>query len=150
MSIQAAIDAAGSGSPGAATGVAKSSGSTVNVGSGTFEQQSIITTDNLTLSGAGNGSDPANNTIIKSPTSLSYSFTTGSNDNFPIVGVDGATGVTIENVRIDGAGRGNNNYRFQGIAFWNSGGSVMDSYITGIRETPFSGTPAWCGHLCQQ
>jgi len=70
---------------------------------------------------------------------LTYFFNSGSSDNKPIIGVDGVAGVTIEGLRVDGAGRGSGNSRFCGIAFWNAGGSVTDCYITGVRDNPFGG-----------
>ena len=117
-----------------------STGQIVDVSPGTYEEQVVVTTDNLTLRGAGSGMDPASNTIIRSPESLSYAFTTGSNDNYPIVGIVGVDNSAIENLRVDGAGRGNGNYRFVGVGFWNAGGTVANSVVTGVRETPFSGT----------
>ena len=125
-SIQAAVDNA-------------SAGQIVDVLPGTYEEQVVITTDDLIIRGAGSGTDPSSNTIIRSPESLSYAFNTGSNDNYPIVGVDGVTNSTLENLRIDGAGRGNGNDRFVGVGFWNAGGTVTNSVITGVRETPLGG-----------
>lgn len=106
-------------------------GDTVNVAAGTYEEQ-VVVTKNLTLKGAGAAS------IIKSPTSMPICFTT-SYPHYPIVCVkDGAT-ATIDNFTIDGAGRGNGLYRFVGVAFRNAGGTVKNSIIKDIRETPFSG-----------
>ncbi len=119
-------------------GVDLVTGSTVNIAPGTYEEQVVITTDNLNLLGSGNGTDPAANSIILSPVSLAYSFTT-SLANYPVIGVDNATGVTIDNLRVDGDGRGNGNYRFVGVAFWNGDGTVSNCAITGIIDTPFSG-----------
>jgi hypothetical protein len=99
----------------------------------------VVTTDGLTLAGAGSGSDPGSNTIIKSPVSLTYFFDSGSADNYPVIGIDGVTGATVQDLRVDGAGRGNGNVRFCGIAFWNAGGTVTDCYVVDVRETPFSG-----------
>jgi len=99
----------------------------------------VITMDDLALIGAGSGDDPAFSTIIRSPVSLGYSFQTGTLNNYPVIGVDGCTGVSIENLRVDGYGRGNSNYRFQGIAFWNAGGDVENCAVVNIQETPFSG-----------
>ncbi len=114
-------------------GVNAVSGSTVNVLPGTYEQQVVITTNNLVLAGSGVGS-----TIIKSPVSLAASFNTGVS-NYPVVFINGATGVTIQDLTVDGFGRGNSNYRFIGIAYWNAGGTIQDCRITGIREAPLSG-----------
>jgi hypothetical protein len=111
---------------------------TVNVAPGTYEEQVVITKSNLTITGAGAGPDPATHTIVKSPVALTWFFTTSAN-NYPVMGINGATGVQIKNLRVDGAGRGNSNYRFVGVGFWNGDGSVIDCEITGVRDTPFSG-----------
>ncbi|KPL00846.1 MAG: hypothetical protein AMJ91_02890, partial [candidate division Zixibacteria bacterium SM23_73_3] len=113
-------------------------GGTVNVAAGTYEEQVEIN-KSLTLLGAGSKSGPSASTIIESPVSLTYYFTTGTNDNYPIVGIHDAIDVVIENCQIDGVGRGNSNYRFCGVAFWNAGGSVIDCNVTGVRDDPFSG-----------
>ncbi len=123
---------------GAIDDIGRSSGPTIIVGPGTYEEQVVIDVDDLTIIGAGSGDDPAFDTIILSPTTLTYFFNTGS-VNYPVVGVDSVTGVAIENLRVDGAGRGNGNYKFEGVAFWNAGGTVEDCVVTGIRETPISG-----------
>lgn len=113
--------------------------STVNLAPGTYEEQVLIAKEDFTLSGSGNGSDPGGNSIVLSPVSLSYYFTTGDYDNYPIIGIDDATGVTIDNIRVDGNGRGNNNYRFVGIAYYNADGNITECAITGITDTPFTG-----------
>jgi len=116
------------------------SGSTVYVAPGAYEEQLVIDTDGLQLIGSGSGSDPNSDSIIVSPVGpLPYHYTTGSYENYPVIGVHDATGVSIEGLRVDGYGRGNANYRFNGIAFWNAGGAVTGCYITGIQNTPFSG-----------
>jgi|GEM_PF-5302465 len=114
------------------------SGSTVNVLPGLYEEQVVIGKSALHLIGAGSGNDPAEDTIIRSPVTLPWFFETSVN-NYPVVGVHDATGVKIENLRVDGYGRGNGNYRFMGVAFWKAGGAVEDCYVTGVRETPLSG-----------
>ena len=115
-------------------------GHTISIAPGAYEEQIVITKNGLVLQGSGNGADPNIDTIIESPVSLAYSFNSGANDNYPIVGVDGATGVELRDLRVDGLGRGNGNYRFIGIAFWNVDGTVSDCVVTNIKETPFSGT----------
>jgi hypothetical protein len=108
--------------------------STVVLGPGTYEEQVVIATSGLTLEGAGAGA-----TTIRSPVTLTAFFTTSTN-NYPVVFVNGATGVTVKDLTVDGAGRGNGNYRFIGIAYWNSGGAVLDCDVVSIRETPMTGT----------
>lgn len=118
-SIQAAIDAA-------------SPGDIISVGAGEYVEQVVISKD-LTLQGAGR-----NNSTIKAPDTIPVCFTT-SYPHYPVVCVkDGAT-ATIDGFTVDGAGKGNGHYRFVGIAFRNAGGTVKNSTIKDIRETPFSG-----------
>ncbi len=131
--IQRAVDAA-------------SPGEIVNVAAGLYENQVIITKDNVQLLGSGSGGDPGVDTIIQSPTSLAVSFMT-SQANFPIVLVQGVDGVVIDGVRVDGAGRGNSNYRFVGIGFDDAGGTVSNSAIVEIRDTPISGAQHGVGIL---
>jgi len=113
---------------------------TVMVGPGSYEEQVVISNTDLQLAGSGSGTNPALDTIIRSPPSLAYFFATPAGDNFPIVGVHHCTGVSISAVRIDGLGRGNANFRFIGLAFFEAGGSATNCDVTGVRNTPISGT----------
>jgi len=116
------------------------SGSIVHIGPGLYEEQIAINQNDLQLIGSGSGNDPNVDTIILSPNGpLTYKFQTDTNWNYPIIGVHDCTGVLIKNLRVDGFGRGNNNYRFIGIAFWNASGSVEDCAVTRVRDTPLSG-----------
>ncbi|MBK7703068.1 MAG: right-handed parallel beta-helix repeat-containing protein [bacterium] len=47
--------------------------------------------------------------------------------------------IEMLNLTVDGLGLGNANYRFQGVAFWNSSGSLTDVAVNNITDTPFSG-----------
>ncbi|MGE5483879.1 MAG: right-handed parallel beta-helix repeat-containing protein [Ignavibacteriales bacterium] len=109
-------------------------GGTVDVAAGTYIEQVEIAKP-LTLEGAGP------DTVIKSPEVLTIGFTTSA-PNKPIVYVHDATDVTIINLKIDGDGKGNANYRFDGIAYHNAGGMVENVEITGVRDTPLSGMQA--------
>lgn len=120
--IQSAIDAA-------------TAGDVIEVAAGTYEEQLHITTNNLTIRG-----DDKATTSILSPTNLTEYYNSGSNDNYPVVFIDGVAQCTIENFTIDGDGRGNANYRYQGIGFWNAGGTVDNVDVKGIMDTPFSGS----------
>ena len=119
-------------------GVDAVSGSTVHVLPGLYEEQVHVTTNDLDILGSGSGSNPAVDSIIQSPASLTWFYMTSA-ANYPIVGIDGVTGVSIEGFRIDGLGRGNANYRFQGVGFWNSGGALTNCDIVNVIDTPFSG-----------
>ncbi len=111
--------------------LAAHNGDKVVVEPGTYTEGSIITKD-LNLIGSGSG------TIIQSPVSLTTFFTTSAK-NYPIILVQNSATAAISNLVVDGLGRGNGNYRFVGIAFYNAGGSVDNVEIKGIRNTPFSG-----------
>ncbi|KUO74817.1 MAG: hypothetical protein APF77_11185 [Clostridia bacterium BRH_c25] len=123
--IQAAIDAA-------------SGGDTVNVAAGTFIEQLAISKD-ITLIGAGSS------TIIQAPDSLETKFTTTA-DNKPVVFVNNAA-PTIQNLVVDGAGKGNTNYRIVGIGIYNAGGTVDNVEVKAIRNTPLNGAQHGIGIL---
>lgn len=113
-------------------------GSVVNVLPGVYEEQVEIDADNLELVGAGDGTNPAVDTIIQSPVTLTYSFVT-SGVNKPVIGVHDATDVSIRDLRVDGLGRGNTNHRFVGMAYFNADGDIDNVSITGIRNAPLDG-----------
>ncbi len=104
-------------------------GETVYI-SGTFTEQ-ISITKNLTLEGVGTA-------VIQAPDTLATLFTTGA-ANKPIVFVNNAE-VVINNLTVNGLGKGNSNYRFMGIAYYNAGGSILNSTVQGIRNTPANGS----------
>jgi len=108
------------------------SGGLVHVAAGTYEEQVVISKE-LTVTGAGKDV-----TIIQSPVTLTEYFTTSA-DNYPIIYIHDITGVVIESLTVDGMGRGNSNYRFVGVGYWNSGGDLTAARITGVKDTPFSG-----------
>ena len=121
LTIQAAIDAA-------------APGDVINVGAGHFEEQLYIGTENLTVSGAGVGV-----TYIDAPDNMPLFYTT-SGDNYPIVFVEGVNAFTMQDLTVDGLGRGNTNSRFQGVGFWNAGGTLTDLEVNNVMDTPFSGS----------
>jgi VCBS repeat-containing protein len=104
---------------------------TVNVSAGIYPEQVTITKD-LSLLGAGQA-----DTIIQAFAGMPTCFTTSA-ANHPIVCVMDAT-ATIGGFTIDGLGLGNSNARFEGVAFRNAGGTLQNSAILNIRDTPFSG-----------
>lgn len=114
--------------------------STINLAPGTYEEQVEIDTNGLELIGSGSGTNGLVDSIIRSPVGpLPYYFVTGTNNNYPVIAVHDCTGVSIESLRVDGYGRGNSNYRFVGIGFWNAGGDVVECAVTNIQDTPFTG-----------
>ncbi len=129
LTIQAAIDAA-------------APGDAIVVEGGHFEEQLHVTKDNLTVTGAG-----VDVTYIDSPVTLPL-FYTSSADNYPVVFVDGVDGVVFADLTLDGLGRGNGNYRFQGFGFYNAGGSLTDVHVANVMDTPFSGAQHGNGVYC--
>jgi parallel beta-helix repeat protein len=108
-------------------------GETIAIDGGTYVEQLHITTNNLTIQGINR-----NPVIIKSPAVLPLSYTTAA-VNKPVVFVDGVSNFTLKNVTVDGDRKGNANYRFQGIGFWNAGGLIEDVDVINVMDNPFSG-----------
>ena len=107
-------------------------GDVIEADAGTYVEQAVIDKD-LTLQGA------SIDAIIQAPTSVPTCFTTSSGNHHPIVCIKDDAVVTIDGFTIDGAGRGNANSKFEGVAFRNAGGTLENCVIKDIRDTPFSG-----------
>jgi len=107
-----------------------SDGGTVNVTAGIFEEEIDIISKDLTLQGT-------TGTMIKSPVNIDVDFVT-SNNNRAIIYVTDAD-VTIDKIYLDGFGRGNANYRFIGVGYYNASGTISNNVIANITDTPFSG-----------
>lgn len=108
------------------------SGETVYIGAGTFVEDIEVVGKDITLQG-----EPG--AIIQSPDVINADFNVSGTDRKPIVYVSNAT-VTIDSIIVDGAGKGNANYSFIGIAYYNAGGTISNNTIMNIQNTPFSGT----------
>lgn len=105
------------------------SGDTVLVADGTYEEAVVIDAKTVTLKGESVA------TVVKSPATIPTCFTTKK----AVICVSNNADATIDTLTIDGAGRGNMNYQFNGVAFHNAGGAVMNSAILDIRDNSFSG-----------
>ncbi|AEV32831.1 nitrous oxidase accessory protein [Owenweeksia hongkongensis DSM 17368] len=119
LTIQAAINAA-------------DAGDTIYVDAGAYTEQVEITKD-VEIIGAGIGV-----TTILGSANMPLFFTT-SGDNYPIVYVHDADSVNIKDLTVDGDGKGNSNYRYQGVGYSNAGGTLDNIEITSVIETPFNG-----------
>jgi T1SS-143 domain-containing protein len=122
--IQDAIDAAGS----------VAGHATVRVAAGTYEELLSIDGENLTLIGEGDAT-----VIVAPPGAIPTTITvaaSGTPDKSAIITVEDST-VTIQGIKIDGQGRGDERAAgsddFDGIVMINSGGTIEDVTITGIR-----------------
>ena len=122
MSIQTGVDDA-------------PAGGTVEVLAGTYTEQVVIQTAGLQLVGA----DRATTTLV-SPASLPFTFASTSKTYHPVLVVEGVTGTRIEGLTVDGAGQGNANVSFLGIAYHNGDGELAFCRVTGVRNTPLDGS----------
>lgn len=109
------------------------SGSTVNVAAGTYVEQVTINNKNINLVGADKTT-----TFINAPTTLSITFTTLYN-HYCVVGAINNSTLNISGFTIDGLDNGNSHYRFVGVGYRNSGGSVVNCEVKNIQNNPFSG-----------
>lgn len=110
-------------------------GGTVSVAAGTYTEQ-VVVGKNMTVLGAGRLA-----TFIKSPVSLTAFFATpGPNNNYPVVLAQNAADIRVRDLTVDGDGKGNSNYRFVGVAFYNAGGKLLDCDVVRVRDTPWSGS----------
>jgi parallel beta-helix repeat protein len=108
------------------------SGDVIHITEGSYEEQLAILDKNLTLDGDGK-----DKTFINSPNTLSTLYTTSA-ANKPIIYVNDSNSI-IQDLTVDGLGRGNGNYRMQGISYHNAGGEVNNVEIRDIKETPANG-----------
>lgn len=106
-------------------------GDAITAAAGTYVEQVMIDKD-LTITGDG----PT--TIIESPDSLDICWST-SYDYHGVVCILDTDSVTLEDLKIDGKGNGNGDYRFVGVGLRNAGAILDTLEITGIRDTPFGG-----------
>lgn len=108
-------------------------GGIVHIAEGTYTEQLTINGKDLTLKGSGE-----DKTFINSPDTLDILYTT-SDPNRPIIYVNNSNSI-IQDLTVDGLGKGNSNYRMQGISYYNAGGEVNNVEIKNIKETPASGS----------
>lgn len=111
---------------------------TIHVMNGRYEQQLIVESKNITIMG-----ESESGVVLRSPTSLVTRFTT-SGPNKPVLYVH-ASEVNVSNMTIDGFERANGNYRMNGVAYYNSSGTLTNITVTNIKESPASGTQQGVG-----
>jgi T1SS-143 domain-containing protein len=113
---------------------ASSDGDTILIAAGTYREMLSIDDKDIALIGQGDS------TIITAPDgTIPWTIKVASSsaqDKSAIISVNDAT-VTIADVKIDGAGRGNerapDSDDYNGIVMINSGGTIEDVTITGVR-----------------
>lgn len=118
--IQAGVNAVGS-------------GGTVNVAEGTYVEQVVVDNKAVTIDGQGAA------TIIQAPNIVPTCFVVSSANRKPIVCAKDGASLILKDLTVDGAGQGNSNNRFFGVAFRNAGGEISNIALKDVRDTPFSG-----------
>jgi len=101
------------------------------VADGTYIEEVLIAKP-VHVIGQGTG------TIVQSPHTIVQTLTPGGSSH-PIVLVADTDRVIIENLVVDGAGKGNSNHKFVGMGFYNASGTVQNIVIENIEHTPFNG-----------
>lgn len=102
---------------------------------GTFVEEVLIDKP-LTLKGQGR------DTILQSPDKITQRF---RGSYFPVLLIKDAENVTVEDLTVDGAGKGNANYKFVGVGLYNAGGTIQRIGIVNVEDTPFSGDQSGVG-----
>ena len=131
--IQAAVNAA-------------ADGDTILVAAGTYiEQVDVNNIDNLTIRAVGGS------VTIQAPADLVETARSGSDrEVHAVLTVENSLNVVIDNIDIDGAGRGNTvdegsgagQANFYGVFYRNASGSLLGVDITGVRDPYPGGTAA--------
>lgn len=117
--IQAAVDAAAT------------NGDVIYVDPGTYVEQVLITGKDLAIVGSGPG------TVVEAPLVLQSLYNDGT-PHYPVIGVQDAE-VSLSELTVDGAGRGDLHERFYGVHYHNAGGSVQDVTVVHVRNEPLDG-----------
>ena len=117
-------------------------GDTVQLSNGTYVEE-IFINKNLTLNGNGIGLSIIQCPTTPNPLTNSFVFTTTGATYHPFVLVDGAANVVIQNLTVDGNSQASNflSYRFEGIGYHNSGGTIQNVRSTNVQDqSPGGGT----------
>lgn len=107
-------------------------GDSILIKPGDYKEQ-VVVEKNLSLIGSGR------NTVIRSPATLPSTYLIGSNTYKPVILVKDASNVILQDLVVDGDGKGNANHRFVGVGYFNSGGLISNVEIKKVQDTPFSG-----------
>ena len=123
-------------------------GDTILIAPGIYDEQVKVTTSNITITGSG-----AAFTTIRPLTVVANSSSLRS--GFPlavIVLVDGATGVTVEELTVDGSGGANTfacSPGYVGIFYRAASGAISDTHVTNIFHPAFAGCQTLLGIFVQ-
>lgn len=108
-------------------------GGTIHVAAGTYVEQVVVDAKNVTVEGEGAA------TVIQAPDVVPTCFVVSGADRKPVVCAKNGASLFLKALTVDGAGKGNSNNRFFGVAFRNAGGEISNVIVQDVRDTPFSG-----------
>lgn len=94
----------------------------------------VLVTKSISLIGVGSGA------TIAATDAMPVALVQGTTSFRPVVFVGSTGAVVIENIDIDGLGKGNTNNSFVGLLVHDSEVSVASSTVTGIVSTPLDGS----------
>jgi len=120
--------------------------STIDVDPGFYPEQVTVTRSNLTISGAGAS------TVIRPAAVVANTSSLYSGDPIAaVVLVDGATGVTIEELTVDGSVAAPNACAptYVGIFYRAGSGAISDTHVTNIFNPAVAGCQGFLGIFVQ-
>jgi hypothetical protein len=112
-------------------------GSTITVDGGNYSEELDIN-KSITLLGI-------HSPVLIAPTTLNNDFNVSGQPNRPVIHVTGTSGVVIDGFTIHGAGAGDSNNRFIGIAYHNASGAIQNNSLDAFRDASLGGTAGGVG-----
>ncbi len=109
-------------------------GDTIQIALGHYVEQLVIE-NMLDISFVGSGSGM---TYLDSPHILAQSYDLNGYPQFPVVLISNCDGINFSNLTLDGRDKGLGNVPFHGFGYFDSGGTIEDVHVTGMREDPVS------------
>lgn len=121
--------------------------STINVAPGSYDEQVTVTRSNLTITGAGQDVTTIRPTTVTANTSSLFSGAPIA----AIVLVDGATGVTLEELTVDGSVAAPNACAptYIGVFFRAGSGAISETHVTNIFNPAVAGCQGFLGIFVQ-
>jgi hypothetical protein len=121
--------------------------SNINVGLGTYDEQVTVTRSNVTITGSGQGATTIRPTAVSATTSSLFSGAPIA----AIVLVDGASGVTVEELTVDGILAAPNacTPTFVGIFYRAASGAISGTHVTNIFNDDVPGCQGFLGIFVQ-
>ena len=121
--------------------------STINVAAGTYNEQVTVTRSDVTITGAGAGSTIIQPSTVTANTSSLFS----GSPIAAIVLVDGATGITVEDLTVDGSTAAPSGCAptYVGIFYRAGSGAISNTHVTNIFNPAMPGCQGFLGIFVQ-